>query len=305
MDVSIIIVNWNTRERLRECLQSLRECSYDGLTGETWVVDNASHDGSAAMARADFPEAQVLENAENVGFARANNQALAQAAGRHLLLLNSDCVALPGAIGAMSGFLDAHPKAGAAGCRLLNGDGSVQRSAWLSFPTLGSVASGGLWLDKIPILRNRLAREQRELARATEPTQVAHLLGACLMARREAVEQVGMLDDQYFMYLEETDWCRRFSQSGWSVWLVPSGSIIHYGQQSAGLAPDKATADWCRSMCRFYRAAYGAGAVQMSLLKLAIAASVCLRFAVSQARPRGKRPSWAGTARALQALRAA
>ncbi len=305
-DVSVVIVNWNTKDLLRQCLKSVGAGLDAEHQAEVWVVDNASQDGSAQMVQAEFPDVHLIANADNVGFARANNQALAQAVGRHLLLLNSDCKVLGGAISALVGFLDAHPQAGMAGCRLLNADGTTQRSAWRTFPTLSSVVVGGLWLDKLPLVKGRLAREQRELAQAQGPTPVAHLLGACLMVRREALGAAGVLDPAYFMYLEETDWCRRIAAHGYGVWYVPARSIIHYGQQSAALAPDKATADWCRSMCRFYRQTYAPKRRTMALLKAAIAASVTLRFLVARLRRKGhSRPTWAGTARTLHALRRA
>lgn len=305
-DVSVIIVNWNTKDLLRQCLASLETGMNSQHRAEVWVVDNASRDGSPAMVQAEFPQAHLITNDDNMGFARANNQALALANGRYLLLLNSDCKVLDKAISALISFLDACPQAGVAGCRLLNSDGTTQRSAWRGFPTLSSVVTSGLWLDKLPLVRGGAAREERELAQAQEPAQVAHLLGACLMVRREAMMDTGLLDDAFFMYLEETDWCRRIAVMGWSVWYVPSRSIIHYGQQSAALAPDKATGDWCRSMCRFYRQTYAPHAGQMAGLKLAIGASVAARFLAAQVRRRGpSRPTWAGTAKTLRALRQA
>jgi len=303
-DVSVVIVNWNTKSLLGQCLASVEAGLEAEHRAEVWVVDNASSDGSADMVRAEFPDVHLIANRDNKGFARANNQALAQATGRYLLLLNSDCKVLDGAISALARFLDEHPQAGIAGCRLLNADGTVQRSAWRAFPTLASVVIGGLWLDKLPVIKGKLAREERELAQTQKPVPVAHLLGACLLVRRGAMDAAGLLDDTYFMYLEETDWCRRIAAQNFSVWYVPSHAIIHYGQQSAALAPDKATADWCRSMCRFYRQTYAPKAATMALLKAAIGASVTLRFLVARARRKGaSRPTWAGTASTLRALR--
>ncbi len=305
-DVSVVIVNWNTKDYLRQCLASVDAGLEAEHRAEVWVVDNASRDGSPAMVQAEFPGVRLIANDDNAGFARANNQALAQATGRYLLLLNSDCKVLNGAISALVRFLDALPQAGIAGCRLLNADGTIQRSAWRTFPTLTSVVTGGLWLDKLPVVKGKLAREERELAQSEQPAQVAHLLGACLMVRRAAMDAAGLLDDTYFMYLEETDWCRRIAAQNFSVWYVPSHAIIHYGQQSAALAPDKATADWCRSMCRFYRQTYAPKRGTMALLKTAIGASVTLRFLVARVRRRGNsRPTWAGTASTLRALRRA
>lgn len=305
-DVSVIVVNWNTRELLRQCLLSVPRGMAGGQTCDVWVVDNASSDGSAAMVQAEFPDAYLIANEDNVGFARANNQALEKAQGRHLLLLNSDCEVRDGAISGMTRFLDNHAQAGAAGVRLLNGDGTVQRSAWTTFPTLASVVRSALWLNKLPGWKAQAAREERLLASATEPIEVKHLLGACLMVRREAMNAVGMMDDAYFMYLEETDWCQRLAAGGWRVWFVPGSEIIHYGQQSASLAPDKATADWCRSMCRFLRRTYKPSGAQMAAVKGAIALSVLVRFGLGRVRRRSKsQASWPGTWDVLRALRGA
>ena len=309
-DLSIIIVNWNTRELLRQCLESI-PCGLDAChRAEVWVVDNASHDGSAAMVAECFPDVLLIANDDNVGFSRANNQAIRQAAGRSILLLNSDTKVLPRALSVLVSFLDSRPDAGAAGCRLLNADGSKQRSAWMNYPNLGSVTTAAFWLNHLPLLKKRVRREEEMLNAATEPIQVKHLLGACLMVRHSLLDQVGLMDEDYFMYLEETDWCRRINAAGAGIFFVPSGQIIHYGQQSAVLAPDKASADWCHSLCRFYRRQYRPSFLEMGLLKSIIFSNVLLRFLfgwilVLLRRPLKTRPSFVGCVRTLRALRSA
>lgn len=309
-DLTIVVVNWNTRELLRQCLDSI-PCGLESAhRAETWVVDNASQDGSAAMVAETFPDVHLVANDTNVGFARANNQAIRQARGRYVLLLNSDTKVLPGALSALVQFLDGHPNAGAAGCRLLNADGTKQRSAWMHYPNLGSVATAAFWLNHLPLLKKRARREEETLNAATNPVQVKHLLGACLMVRRLLLDKVGLMDEDYFMYLEETDWCQRINAAGAGVFFLPSAEIIHFGQQSAALAPDKASADWCRSLCRFYRRQYRPGLFEMALLKSVIFLNVLLRFTIGSLlvllrRPLKTRPSLAGCVLTLSALRSA
>ncbi len=309
-DLSVVIVNWNTRALLRDCLASVPRGIDPEHAAEVWVVDNASRDGSAAMVAADFPHVRLIANAENVGFARANNQALRQSEGRHVLLLNSDTTVKDGSLSAMVRFLDAHATAGAVGCRLENADGTTQRSSWNFYPSLATLAADALYLWRIPGVRRWVRGHEQSLSETAEPTVVKHLLGACLMVRRAALDAVGLMDEGYFMYLEETDWCRRIDDAGWKIYYLPTASIVHYGQQSAGLAPDKANADWCRSLCRFYRRQYQPTRGRMGLLKAIISLSLLVRFVLNGVRSLGgrsskPRPSLWGCLTALRALASA
>lgn len=252
-DLSIIIVNWNTRNLLAQCLQSLqdtvKESSFD-----VWVVDNASSDGSVAMVRERFPQTHIVANSENVGFVRANNQAIAHCRGRYMLLLNSDTRALPGSLDQAVRFMDEHSRAGIAGVRLLNPDGTFQAS-YTPFPTL--------WQEFL-----MLSRLGRWLLRPTYPSygpQIekgaqkikGYMEGAYLMARREAVEQVGGLDERIFMYAEDVDWCYRFHRVGWEVWYLPNAPIIHYGGQSSKKRRGRMEAELYRSRVYLFRKHYG------------------------------------------------
>jgi N-acetylglucosaminyl-diphospho-decaprenol L-rhamnosyltransferase len=252
-DLSVIIVNWNTRDLLAQCLQSLqdtvKESSFD-----VWVVDNASSDGSVDMVRERFPQTHIIANSENVGFVRANNQAIAHCRGRYVLLLNSDTRALPGSLDQAVRFMDEHSRAGVAGVRLLNPDGTFQAS-YTPFPTL--------WQEFL-----MLSRLGRWLLRPTYPSygpQIekgaqkirGYMEGAYLMARREAVEQVGGLDERIFMYAEDVDWCYRFHRAGWEVWYLPNAPIIHYGGQSSKKRRARMEAELYRSRVYFFRKHYG------------------------------------------------
>ncbi|MCL4535441.1 MAG: glycosyltransferase family 2 protein [Bacteroidetes bacterium] len=236
LDLSVVVVSYNTLALLRECLasatRSLAMPLPDGrqLKGEVFVVDNASQDGSAEMVRAEFPQARLIANDANRGFAAANNQALAQARGRYYLLLNPDTLALDDALPRLVEFMDGCPSAGAAGGQLLNSDGSRQHSAF-RFPNL--------WMsffDFFPInhrLANSRLNGRYPRSCYQRPFQIDHPLGACLIVRREAAEQIGPLDEQFFMYCEEIDWCMRLKLAGWQVWYTPEARIVHHVAQSS------------------------------------------------------------------------
>ena len=226
MKLSIIIVNWNTRDLLSDCLTSVNEPALD-IDLEVIVVDNASSDGSQKMVQNQFPEVNLISNSNNPGFAKANNQALRLCTGKYVLLLNPDAIVKPGAIEELVNFLDDFPEAGAAGARLLNPDGSLQRSAspkptvfrefWRLFHL-----DGLMFVAKYPM--NRWSIEQIR--------EVDILKGACMIIRREALDGVGLLDEEYFMYSEEVDLCTRLTQSGWHLYWIPDAEVIHFGGQS-------------------------------------------------------------------------
>jgi hypothetical protein len=253
VDLSIIVVNWNTCELLARCLQSIED-TVQNSGFEVWVVDNASADGSVAMVRERFPRAHLIVNDENAGFVHANNQALAHCQGRYVLLLNSDTQALPGSLDQAVRFLDVHPRAGIAGVRLLNPDGTFQAS-YTPFPTLWReflILSGlGRWL-----VRPTFPSCGPQTEKGTQRIR-GYMEGACLMARRGAVGQVGGLDERIFMYAEEVDWCYRFHQAGWEVWYLPQAPIVHYSGQSTQKRKGRMEAELYRSRVYFFRKHYG------------------------------------------------
>lgn len=226
MDLSIIIVNWNTRQLLAECLDSIyaslldREC-------EIWVVDNNSKDGSQRMLRELYPEINLIANSCNPGFARANNQAIHQCTGEYILLLNPDTVVKPGALSLLMKFLDEHPQAGAVGPRLINADGSLQISAYPQ-PTLWREFWRLFHMDNF----HPWALYPMQEWDVATPRQVDVLMGACLLIRRKVLDQIGLFDEDYFMYSEEVDLCCRIRQAGWSIYWVPQAVVVHYGGQS-------------------------------------------------------------------------
>jgi GT2 family glycosyltransferase len=263
-DVSIILVSWNTRDLLLACMDSLPGAA-GALHADVWVVDNGSADGSVAAVRDRFPTAHLIENARNVGFAAANNQAIVVSRGRYALLLNSDTVPRPGAIERLVRFADQRPRAGIVGAMLLNPDGSFQASH-ANFPSLWSEllsATGigprlfGRWYPSYGPRHSQAAR------------RVDWVQGACMLARREAVEQVGLMDEQYFMYNEEIDWCLRMWRAGWETWYAPEARIVHYGGQSTRQVRQAMIQALYRSKVRFFRKHYGrllAAALQAALV---------------------------------------
>ena len=247
--LSIIVVNWNTRNLLAGCLESIaRSHEARPLTTETFVIDNASGDGSAAMVRQRFPWVRLIENQENVGFATANNQGIAQATGRYVLLLNSDTVVHAGALQKLVEFMDAHPKAGACGARLLNADGTLQHAC---HPML--TPEREFW--RLAFLEHLIPRATYPMHRwdETTPRQVEVIKGACLLLRRESLDQVGSLDEDYFMYTEEVDLCYRLAQAGWELWYVPQALVTHFGGASSGQMPEEMYLQLYHSKLQFYR----------------------------------------------------
>lgn len=226
--ISAVIVSYNTRDLTLECLQTLG-ADLAGVPSEIFVVDNASTDGSVEAIRAAFPSAHVLANSENVGFGAANNQAMRRARGKYFLLLNSDAFPRPGAIPALMAYLDQNPTAGVAGPRLLNRDGTLQRSCY-HFPTPGQAWRENLGISRLLSQGSPLA-DYRDWDHASE-REVDFMIGACLLVRREVFGQLGGFDERFFMYQEEADWQRRINGAGWRVQFTPSAEVVHFGGES-------------------------------------------------------------------------
>ncbi len=222
-DLSVIIVNWNAREYLMKCLRSLPD-GLGSLDAEVIVVDNASSDGSARAVTERFPGVKVLEQSENLGFARANNIGIRESTGRYVCLVNSDVVLLDGCLEELLKFLEARPRAALAGPRVLNQDESLQPTC-RRFPSLGGSLLSAIGLDGW----NYFAHERSE--------RVEALSGCILMARRKAIDEIGILDERFFFYAEDKDWCKRFHDAGYENWYCTEAEAVHYGGSSSALAP--------------------------------------------------------------------
>lgn len=231
-DISIVIVSRNTRELLRACLRSIRE-QRDGFAIETIVVESDSHDGTAAMVRAAFPEVILLEPRKNTGFARGNNLGIKRARGATILLLNPDTELTAGALAALRSALHADPTVGVVGPRLRYPDGTVQSSR-RRFPTLVTALVESTvvqeWWPHHPALARYYCADMPD----DVPQDVDWLVGACLLARREVFAAAGLLDERLFLYAEEPEWCWRVRRAGWRVRYVPQAEVRHHEGMSTG-----------------------------------------------------------------------
>lgn len=230
MRLSIIIVNWNTRHLLEDCLLSLCS-SVTNSEVEVILVDNGSHDGSAMMVRRKFPYVHVIENQTNRGFAAANNQGLDIARGQYVMLLNSDTIVHGDVLARMIDYLDKHPSIGACGPRILNTDGSLQISS-SQFPGFCNLLLLTIGLDRFngsPWLK----KYRHSHMNYDGPTQVETISGCAIMVRRKTIHQIGPLDESFFFFGEETDWCLRMRQNGWLLHYAPVGDITHLGGGSS------------------------------------------------------------------------
>lgn len=226
IDLSIMIVNWNTKDLLADCLESLIDIRQS--IREVIVVDNASTDGSAGMASAQFPWVTLIDSPDNLGFAAGNNLALRHATGQTVLLLNPDTVVTKGAIERLWQVLAAFPQVGIVGAQLLNADGSLQMSIGV-FPSVWS---------ELPLINRRLRTVHRTFPVSTPQGEatvqsVDWVSGAALMMKREVIEAIGPLDESFWLYTEETDWCYRARAAGWDVLLVPQAHVYHLARAAS------------------------------------------------------------------------
>ena len=284
--VSIIIVNWNTRDITRACLRSIAE--HAGTDYEVIVVDNASSDGSAEMIRAEFPAARLLANATNVGFGRANNQAMRVARGQFFFLLNSDTVLIDDAVQRLVNLMAADNSVGIAGCKLLFEDRSLQASC-SRFPAIRVALLEELMLYKL--LPRRL---QGELLLGgywahDHARDVDAVWGAAMLVRREVFEQTGGFDESIFMYGEDLEWCRRVRDHGWRVTFTPEVAIVHLNHKSSEQRYGDERIDLCHKRAyEIYRRR--AGFVAMAVLMLIKTAGALIRagYFGLRARRRGR-----------------
>lgn len=233
LDLTVAIVNWNTKGLLADCLRTV----YDGTKGikfEVCVVDNGSSDGSTDMIKEQFPQVRLIENKENLGFAKSNNLVLKDCDSRYTLLLNSDTLVKGNALKAMVEFMDQHPEAGAGGCKVLNGDGSIQTSIG-RFPRLSSIFFGGEFCNRLfrkvfrrPFFAEYGLSEDDHLKRQ----EVDFVKGCCLILRNETLEKTGLLDENFFMFFEEIELCYRIKHKGFKILYDPEPEIVHLGGKS-------------------------------------------------------------------------
>jgi GT2 family glycosyltransferase len=324
-DLTVCILSWNTRALLRRCLASifqpddpevLEAVARAGLSlaarvpagmmsgtpsaphstppsvsdshpsdyHEVIVVDNASADGSPDMVAAEFPEVRLHRSPTNLGFPAGNNAGYRLSHGRYFMLLNSDTVVLPGAFAELVAFADARPRAGIVGPRVLNPDGSLQMSC-RRFPTLGAGLFRNTPLGKL-FPNNRFTRDYLMTDwRHDEPRAVDWVSGCCLVARREMIEEIGPLDESFFMYCEDVDWAYRAGQAGWEVLYDPRATVIHEIGRSTDQAVNRMIVQFHRSMYRFFCKHYSATSnpAYRALVVSGLAARAGLMLARNQA----------------------
>jgi N-acetylglucosaminyl-diphospho-decaprenol L-rhamnosyltransferase len=257
LGLSIIIVSYNTVGRLRACLQSL-ERSRGVPDSETFVVDNASADGSADMVASEFPSVRLIRSPINGGYAYANNLALRQARGRLILLLNPDTEVEPHAIAALSSDLERHPEVAAVGPKLVRADGSLDLACRRSFPSPAVAFYRMVGLSRLFPHSRRFGRYNLTYLDPDLETEVDGLAGACMLIRRAAIEQVGLLDERFFMYGEDLDWAYRMKESGWHIRYNPKVAILHHKGESSRQNSERATVAFYRAMHLFYAKHYRA-----------------------------------------------
>ncbi|HIJ79560.1 MAG: glycosyltransferase family 2 protein [Desulfobulbaceae bacterium] len=266
MDLSIVIVNWNTRKLLLDCLASIHETIKE-ISYEIFLVDNASSDGSVAAVRSEYPEVKIIENVKNLGFAAANNKALRHMNGQYALLLNTDTVLTDGAIEKIHNYMVNHQDVAMACGQLLNEDGSKQNSV-ANFPSILSL------LVNETLLRLLLPKRfPSKIMEYKNPIEVDSCIGACLMVRKKAMEMVGLLDERYFFFMEETDWALAMKKAGWRSCFVPDAKIYHLQGQSAGHN--------VKARIMFYRSRYSYFRKWFPNFSAILAAVVVLRLIVN------------------------
>ena len=284
-DLSIIIVNHDTRELLSDCLHSLK-MERESRPLQVIVVDNGSHDGSPEMVEHDFPHVRLIRNETNEGFAKPNNQGLALAEGRYCLLLNSDTIVRPHALRTLVNFMDNHPDVGACGPRLVNPDGTLQRSC-RSFPSLWRHFCDMSGLENL--FPNSVFGNFEKRFDHDRDAEVDQPMGAALLVRSDVIRQVGYLDEQFKIYYNEVDWCKRIKDSGWKISFVRDAEIVHYGGKTTEITNRSMEQfdEMTRNTLRYYEKHSGfAGVAGYRMLLVAgFSVRVALWTIVSMLRP--------------------
>lgn len=278
MDISIIVVNYNTKEMLLNCLRSIYE-NVAGFSYQLIVVDNGSQDGSAQAVRDRYPAARLIALSRNLGFARANNLAISEAEGDYLGFVNSDAILERGALKALIDFMETVPQAGLACGQLLNSDGSRQNS-FSNYPSLASEL-----LNKSMLKLLFPARYPSKRQDYSEPRPVEAVIGAFFVARKQAVDEVGVMDEEYFLFLEETDWSLRMARAGWGVYYLPQARAYHLQGGSLRQDPLAGRVEFYRARYTYFRKHQGIWSARLLKLGLMVRLSLncCLLVIASLA----------------------
>ncbi len=279
IDLSVIIVSWNVKALLKECLRSIDE-NRGTLNLEVIVVDSASSDGSPDMVSEDFPWVRLIASDANLGYPRGNNVGITASRGRHVVILNPDTVVLRNALTSMVDYLDGHIDVGVLGPQLLNADGSIQSSR-RRFPSLLTGIFESTWLESLA--PDILLRRYYGLDLADDQvSDVDWVTGACLMVPRRIIDHVGLFDDGYFMYSEELDWCRRINDAGWRVVYLPEAQVIHLVGKSSEQAVTARHVNFQQAKLRYFRKHHGR--LPAATLRLILLANYAGQLAVESAK---------------------
>lgn len=299
IELSIIIVNWNSKEYLQKCIASILSSKIK-VTYEIVVIDGGSFDGSGEMLKQCYPQVKFIQNDKNVGFAKANNIAFKGSIGSHVLFLNPDTEVVDSAIDILFEQMRKLPKAGAIGCKHLNADGSVQTDCIQSFPTILNQLLNSEFL-RVLFPNSRLWGMASLFGATNGPTEVEVISGACLMMRRSVFERIGQFSEDYFLYAEDLDLCYKVEQAGYKNYYVPDAAIFHFGGRSTQQRPsDFAVVMMRASVWRFLRKTrgemYGSG-YRCSMLFSAMGRILCLLVLSPLYLSRGRLASWKASAR--------
>lgn len=251
MDLSYIIVNWNTKEFLSKCLQSLASQAA-GHDSEIIVVDNASSDGSQVFVQNQFPQVKLIQNKENLGFAKANNIGIKNSSGKFLVFINSDIKVLNGCVDSMLAYMNEYLEIGMLGPQILDSHGNIQRSC-MGFPTLWNTFCRAMSLDSL-FPKSKLFGAYLMTFWPHNTTRAVDVLNGCFwMVKRAALDQVGLLDERYFIYAEDKDWCKEFWNSEWKVVFFHQAQAIHYGGASSSNAPIRFYIEMQRANLQYWK----------------------------------------------------
>jgi len=263
-DVSVVIVSWNARAFLLECLRSIRAFSGE-VKVEIIVVDNASQDGSVEAVETQFREVRLIRNSENMGFAKANNIGISLATGRYLCLINSDVKVLNGCVKNLCEYMDAHPEIGLIGPKILNPDLTIQSSC-RHFPSLWNNFCPAVGLDKVFPRSRFFGGEHMFYFPYDRIARVDVIVGCFMMVRRQVLDSVGLLDERFFIYAEDIDWCKRFWKAGWQVMFFPEARAIHHRGGSSSKAPLRFALEQGKAIQQYWKKHHPLGLYILHLL---------------------------------------
>lgn len=255
MDLSIVIVNYNTKDLLKQTIESVIN-NTKGIEYEIWVVDNSSKDGSVEMVQEEFKSVKLIASKENLGFPKGNNVAIKKATGRYILLLNSDTKVIGDNLQHCVSYMDQHEEIGALGCKVELPDGTLDHACKRGFPTPEASLYYFLKLNKIMKNKRKYGAYTASYLGEDEIGEVDALMGAFMMIPRTVIDKIGMLDEEFFMYGEDIDWCYRIKEAGYKIMYYPKEKIIHYKGSSSKKKKAKTTYEFHRAMILFYRKHY-------------------------------------------------